>query len=765
MQLVSDRITVWDTMKDKVYDAKAVEEKLGVRPDQVRDYLALLGDSSDNIPGVPGVGAKTAGELLKEWGDLDQILEAAQSGRITGKRGEILKTHESSARISAELATVRKDLTVDISPEALKYEFSVNADCLKLLSELEFYTLVKKWSASEAKPKLQAIVPDDRFEVVNTESGFSALLKEMESVGVFGFDLETTSLNPREAEIVGLAICCRPEKAFYIPIGHRDSSVPQLAKVRVLEALRPFLESAKFKKVGQNLKYDWSILIQQGMRPAGLGFDTMVAAYVLDPGGRYNLQLLASKYLDYEVLSYEDVCGKGKEQLTFDQVNVETATRYSAEDAWLAIRLRDRLKPELEAEKLEKVFTDLDLPLIPVLTRMEMRGVAIDVPWFNQLSEAFKHELQQIETRIQAFTSKPINLNSPKQLGQLLFEELKLPTQSKTKTGFSTDATVLEALAPLHEVPRLLLEYREISKLKGTYVDPLPLLRDAKTNRIHAHFHQTVAATGRLSSSDPNLQNIPIRSERGMKIRRGFIPSEGNLLVSADYSQIELRLLAHMSRDPELTRAFQNQEDVHEQTAREIFKDSLGEGLFAKPIDDQQRAVAKAINFGLMYGKTAFGLSQELGISRKDAKDMIDRYFVKYRSVKVFLEAQIASAKENGYVQTLFGRKRYLPDISAKNPAIRNNAERMAMNTPIQGTAADLMKIAMLGIDRRLMQENLQSQLLIQVHDEVVLDCPPSELAVVKKILVEEMEGAMDLTVPLKVNVARGKNWMDLESD
>jgi DNA polymerase-1 len=451
------------------------------------------------------------------------------------------------------------------------------------------------------------------------------------------------------------------------------------------------------------------------------------------------------------------VCGSGKDQLGFDQVDIATATRYSAEDAWLALVLWDELKKKLNSDGLMQVFATVDLPLVKVLSDMECEGVRIDEPWLRELSGRFSKELREIETRIQAFTGGPVNLNSPKQLARLLFEELKLPVQSRTKTGPSTDASVLEALAPLHEVPRLLLEYREIAKLKGTYVDPLPALRDPKTGKIHASFHQTVTATGRLSSSDPNLQNIPIRTERGKLIRRAFIPSEGGLLVSADYSQIELRLLAHMSGDPELTASFRERnEDVHRRTAAEIF------GISPSDVTDRQRGIAKAVNFGLMYGKTAFGLSQELKIPRREAQDVITRYFERYKGVKEFLDRQVAQARETGCTTTLLGRKRYLNDINSKNHAVRSNAERMAMNAPIQGSAADLMKIAMTELDDELKRRSMRSKLIIQVHDEVVLDCPADEAESARNLVVKVMENALQLSVPLKVESSIGKNWMDL---
>ena len=771
MQLVSDRVQIWDTMSQKIYGDAEVIEKFGVKPTQIRDYLGLVGDSSDNIPGVPSVGPKTAADLLKAYGDMDGVLKAAREGKISGKKGTVLVEHEKDARLSAKLATVKEDLEVEIPFEELKYHFHVNEKCAEFLASLDFNSLVTKWYqtgkgavSSDAPalppaeaPKVSLGTDENRFRSILTETDFKKVLAGIEEHGEFGFDLETTSLNPREAVIVGISICYDPSFGVYIPIGHRGTNIEQLPAKMVLEKLKPYLESTKYKKVGQNLKYDFSVLKNNGISPQGIGADTMVAAYVINPEGRHNLETISRNYLDYQVMTYEQVCGKGKDQLAFDQVPIDQATRYSGEDAWIALKLWHELRGKLEKEKLMDIFFKVDLPLVPVLATMEGNGVCIDVPWLTKLSTEFDVELKTIEKKIESFTPKgPINLNSPKQLAQLLFEELKLPVQSKTKTGYSTDASVLEALSTLHEVPKLLLEYREISKLKGTYVDPLPLLRDAHTGKIHASFHQTVAATGRLSSSDPNLQNIPIRSERGRKIRRAFIASPGNVLVAADYSQIELRLLAHLSGDTELCNSFNKDEDVHRRTAAEVF------GIEAEHVDDRQRSIAKAINFGLMYGKSAFGLAQELKIPRGEAKDIIDRYFQRYSGVKKYLDRSIEDAKEKGYTMTVLGRKRPLPDILSKNHAVRANAERMAMNSPIQGTAADLMKLAMIEIDHRLQKGNYLSKLTIQVHDEVVLDCPKDEAKKIQALITEAMEGAMKLDVPLRVNSAIAENWQDL---
>jgi len=781
MQLVGDRVRVWDTMKNIMFSSPEVKEKFGVLPEQVRDYLALVGDSSDNIPGVPSIGPKSASDLLNQFGTLDKVLAAAEAGKISGKKGEVLKTHVEDARLSARLATVREDLEVKISFDELKYHFHVNQKCADLLTSLDFHTLVKRWTIAEgAAPGAAPSTPvgvsgtssspastpaaqsldSEKFRTANTEAVFAEVIKGIERRKEFGFDLETTSLNPREAELVGIAICFDLDYGYYIPVGHRGTplqpEVKQLPLQWVLDRLRPYLENPKYKKIGQNLKYDFSVLLNMGINMDGIGADTMVADYVLHPEGRHNLETLAANYFNYDVKTFEMVCGKGKDQLGFDQIAIDVATRYSAEDAWMAYKLWDEQKRRLESEKLMEIFYRVDLPLVQVLGRMECNGVCIDDKWLAKLSKEFSLDLRRIEERVATFTNGPINLNSPKQLAHLLFDQLKLPTQSKTKTGFSTDASVLEALAPMHEVPALLLEYREISKLKGTYVDPLPLLRDKKTGKIHAGFHQAVAATGRLSSADPNLQNIPIRSERGKMIRRAFIPSPGNILVAADYSQIELRILAHMSGDKELVDAFRKDQDVHRRTAADIF------GVSQDAVDDRQRGIAKAINFGLMYGKTAFGLSQELKIPRREAQETIDRYFERYSGVKKFLDNQVAEAKERGYVQTVLGRKRALPDINAKNAAVRTNAERMAMNSPIQGTAADLIKLAMTELDAELISGGYHSKLIIQVHDEMVLDCPRDESDKVSKLLVRVMEGAMKMDVPLRVNVASGENWMEL---
>jgi DNA polymerase-1 len=753
MQLVTNRVIVLDTMHDKSYGPSEVQAKFGVLPSQMRDYLALVGDASDSIPGVPGVGPKTASAWLKENGTLEAILDLAEKGKITGTKGSLLQEHAEKARLSAKLVTL---VTVPLvfSEQSLRYQFHLTSESVEILQDLGLKSLLSQWKSYIPEGSLCTSQKSFQGKTIADSQALETLLTRIRKRGLFSLDLETTSLNPRQAQLVGIAIGIDTE-AWYIPLGHAEGV--QLAEA--LPQLRPILEDPKVGKIGQNIKYDASVLEQQDIALQGVIFDTMIAAYLLNPGERCNLKALAEKYFDYEMLTYEQVCGKGKKAISFDQVSIPLATRYSAEDAWMTWKLWEVLKPQLETQNLMPLFLQVELPLIPILVHMELQGVCIHEAWLQKLSSQWREEMQAIEAKIQTFVppkKRPLNLNSSQQLASFLFEDLQLPVQSKTKTGFSTEVSVLEALAPLHEVVEFLLQYRELSKLIGTYVDPLVALKDPQTKKIHTSFHQAVVSTGRLSSSDPNLQNIPIKTDRGIQIRKAFIPSPGCVLVSADYSQVELRILAHMSQDPALVASFHQDEDVHQKTASELFEIKLEE------VDEKQRRIAKAINFGLMYGKTAFGLAQELKISRKQAKEMIDRYFQRYSGVKAYFEEIIKKAEECGYVSSLLGRKRWLPDIQSQNQILRNNAQRMAMNTPIQSTAADLIKLAMIQIQSSLQQENLKAQMILQVHDELVLDCPEHELAQIKKLLTEVMEHAMELLVPLKVQVSSGIHWMEL---
>lgn len=770
MQLVTDRVTLWDTMNQKHYDPAAVEAKFGVAPERIRDYLAFIGDSSDNIPGLPGVGPKTALQWLASVKGVHEFLEAIEDParvkelKISDKKLASVLENRELLNVSYDLVGLDDHVPFTDHDLHLDYQFVIEDALLTFCRDLGFSTLadrlLKRQSASTTAVSREHD-QDRGYVTIRTEAELATWLTWAKQVGKLALDCETTSLALHQAKLVGISIATQDDhgkvQAAYIPIAHCIEGEMQLSESVVLGGLRTFLEDGVIDVIGQNLKYDWSVLRNHGLELPRLAADTMIAGWCLESEGRYNLEALARKYLDRTTMTFEEVCGKGKDQKSFADIPIDVATRYSAEDAHYAWLLWEKFEPELSRQNLMPLFQKFEMPLVMALGRMELEGITIDLEWFKQLSVIFTEELRELEQRVRSFSRNPeLNLMSPKQLQVLLFEELKLPTQTKTKTGFSTDADVLEILAPLHEVPRLLLEFREISKLLGTYVDPLPELVDPKTCRLHSSFHQTGTSTGRLSSSDPNLQNIPIRSKRGLAIRKGFIPRNGWTLIAADYSQIELRVLAELSRDQELTRAFQSGEDVHRQTAGEIF------GVAPAEVSDEQRRVAKAINFGLMYGKTAFGLAKELGISRRDAQTSIEAYFVRYSGVKAYLDAQVRRAHEEGVVETYFGRKRTLNEIHSKNPALRGMAERVAMNSPIQGTAADLMKLAMIRVDAQIRERKLESRLLLQVHDEFILEAPPAEVEAVQQLVREAMENVVRWTVPLSVNVAVGSNWQEV---
>jgi len=792
MALVDSNTQLWDTMKDQHFTEHEVREKFGVRPNQIRDYLAIVGDTSDNIPGITGIGPKGAEALLKEFETLEAIIEAAKQGKIKGKKCETIVESEKAAKLSQQLATLIEDVDIDFSSEKLKFRLDVKPELLQFFEKYNFKSLYAKYAGkmnaqvssvpnalkTDSSPKQEEISFDSsfnttdattstapaavkpEFKTVSDAPGLIAVVQEIKKAGLMSFDTETTSLDPRQAKLVGIAISTSEKNGYYIPVGHEmtlESQSPQLSQEEALESLKPLLESPKIKKVGQNLKYDYRVMLNQGVEIRGIYGDTMIAAHLVDSSGRHNLDELSQKYLHHKTIAYDEVAGKGASQVTFDHVSITAATQYAAEDAWCAMALWNILEPRLKSQHSEKLYREVDLPIIEVIAGMEEAGIKVDVPFLQKIDLQFEKELIEIEKKVRSFSKNPaLNLNSPKQLGAFLFEELKLPTQGKTKTGFSTDASVLEALAGLHEVPKMLLEYREISKLRGTYVQPLQELRDPKDSRVRTSYNLTGAATGRLSSTDPNLQNIPARTKRGQLIREAFIAEKGNVLLSADYSQIELRILAHMSEDPNLIDSFVKNEDVHRRTASEIFH--------VKPEDvtDEQRAGAKAINFGLMYGKGAFALAEELGISRTEAKKMIEQYFTRYSKVKSFLDSQILLAHEQAYVSTLLGRRRALPEINSKNHMMKANAERMAMNSPIQGTASDLIKIAMVKLGHVLREKKFAARMLLQVHDELVFECPLNEVDALKTVVKDAMENAFAMKVPLQVNMATGKNWAEL---
>jgi DNA polymerase-1 len=642
---------------------------------------------------------------------------------------------------------LRADLPLDINYDDLKLKSPDNAALLRMLKELEFTTLLKY--------VIQEPGQEAEYVTVLEEAELQDLVKILSSAEEFCFDTETTSLDPMRAELVGMSFALKPYYAYYLPLGHVCSGVQQQITLdRALALLKPVLENPGVKKIGQNIKYDLLVLGHYGISVKGIAFDTMIASYLLNPGKTsHGLDAIALEYLNYKTITYAEVAGSGKKQICFSAVDITAATRYSGEDADITLRLKQTLAPLLVAQNFEKLFRDMEMPLMEVLADMERTGVKIDAEFLKNMSVKLGNEIVGIEKTIYELAGAEFNINSPKQLADILFVKLQLTPLKKTKTGFSTNVDVLEELASVHPLPAEILKYRTLAKLKSTYIDALPEMINPRTGRLHTSLNQTVTATGRLSSSDPNLQNIPIRTEVGREIRQAFIAERGSSLISADYSQIELRVLAHMSEDRGLIRTFQSDEDVHTRTASEIF------GLSPDEITPEMRRKAKAVNFGIIYGISAFGLAQDIGVSNTEAKRYIDSYFARYPQVREFINQTIETAKTNGYVTTLFGRRRFIPELASSVVAVRNFGERMAVNTPIQGTAADLIKLAMINIQRRLARENIRSKMILQVHDELVFEVPDQEIDTMKELARGEMEGVLKLAVPIKVDVGIGKNW------
>ncbi|HVE78315.1 MAG TPA: DNA polymerase I [Gemmatimonadaceae bacterium] len=816
-------------------------ERLGVPPDRVTDYLALVGDTSDNVPGVPGIGDKTARELVNGYGDLEAILAAAPA--IEKKRPrEALLEHPDRARLSKELVTIRGDLPVTLELERLRLREPDAARLKQLLVELEFHTLAKEVAAGNFAPGLVPPSPADappppkkreapvNYVTVDTVAAMQRVVAKARSAPFVAVDTETVidadspqKVDPLRSTLVAISVAVAPGEAYYFPLRHRERVAPQtdllldstdrdgelpddadaegegdgdgkpkakrkaakkkaapapdtlsiaarmLAEgkhpVKNLPALdapemRPLvelLEDPKVRKTAQNAKYDVLALRKAGVRLRGLDFDTMLASYVLDPGRRaHGLDLLALEFLDHRMTSYEDLCGKGRSHIPYDQCPVDAARDYSCEDADYTLRLRGVFAPQLDEMELTPLFENIEMPLVDVLAEMECAGVSIDVPWFASLKERFQRERQEVERQIHEAAGREFNINSNPQLRQILFDELKLPVLKKTATGPSTDASVLKELAEEgHVLPTLLMEYRELAKLESTYLDTLPVLVNPQTGRLHTSFNQTVASTGRLSSSDPNLQNIPIRRELGRDIRRGFVPRTGWSLLAADYSQIELRLLAHLTEDPAFVEAFRAGGDIHRQTAAVIFDVPL------EQVTSQMRARAKTINFATIYGQGPHALSRQLGIEFQEARDFIARYFERFQGVRRYLDSRVAFAKEHGYVETIFGRRRYIPELRDRNFNVRAFGERTATNSPIQGSAADLIKIAMIRIADRMRAQGLASVMILQVHDELVFEAEPSELDALAELVRREMEHAATLSVPLVVDIGVGRNWLE----
>ncbi|MEN6486772.1 MAG: DNA polymerase I [Syntrophobacteraceae bacterium] len=759
-QLIRDpEVLQWDTQRDRVFDEAGVLERFGVTPRQMADYLALVGDSTDNVPGVKGVGEKTARELISRWGTLDGIYEHLDDIASASVRKKLAEGRDL-ARLSHDLVLFREDAPVGDRVEAFVPAPALKPELVALYDELDFKGLLeslrKEWGGfgEAVLPVGPAHVREDR--IVTTPEDLAELVRGLEGVDRFSVDLETTSTDPMLAELVGVSLSWQDHRAWYIPVGHcGPNSGNQLPKTDVLRALQPFLSVRKPEKVGQNIKYEWVVFKRHGIDLQGIGFDTMVASYLLDPGAHaHGLDRIVAEHLGESKISYDDVTGRGKDRIGFAEVDVNRAACYSCEDAETTWRLAPVLSEKLCGEDLEDLYACLELPLIEILAGMEYRGILVDASRLATLSGDFEKALESEAAKIYDLAKEEFNIQSPKQLGAILFDKLGLRVVKKTKSGPSTDVSVLEELALEHPIAEHILVYRTLSKLKGTYADALPRLIHPVTGRIHTSFNQTVTATGRLSSSDPNLQNIPIRTEEGRKIREAFTPAPGCVLLSADYSQIELRILAHYSRDARLVEAFRQDEDVHRRTAAEMF------GVHPAMVTSDMRRQAKTINFGIIYGMGAFGLAQRLRIPNKAAKTAIERYFVQYSGVKRFIDETIEEARRLGCSRTLLGRKRSMPELQSRNHTMRQLGERLAINTPIQGTAADLIKKAMIDVECALKKSGLKTAMLLQVHDELVFEVPEGELEAAKRLVREEMEGVWaDLAVPLKIDLGVGNHW------
>jgi DNA polymerase-1 len=764
-QLVDDHVTLVNTMDSTRLDAAGVVQKFGVTPAQIADYLALVGDTSDNIPGVPGVGPKTAAKWLQEFKDLDTL--KARASEVGGKIGDRLRESLGVLDLSKRLATIRCDVALPVGPEGLALRPPDNARLEALFESLEFTRLLRrvrdasvpKEAASAAGPvagEPTRRIENAHYETVLTLADLERWCERIGSAPLVALDTETTSLAYMRAELVGISLAVKPGEGAYIPLAHRYPGAPdQLSRDSVLERLKSWLESSA-AKVGHHSKYDAHIFANHGVSLAGVVHDTMLESYVLNStAARHDMDSLAALYLDVETLKYEDITGKGAKQISFDQVDLETATRYAAEDADVTLRLHEALWPKLtQAPDLAHVYTDIELPLVRVLERMEYTGVQVDARLLREQSQELAKKMAATEQAAYSAAGGPFNLGSPKQLQEVLYDRLRLPVLGKTPKGQpSTAEDVLEQLAESYDLPRLVLEYRGLSKLKSTYTDKLPGDIDPRTGRIHTSYHQAVAATGRLSSSDPNLQNIPIRTAEGRRIRQAFVAPSGHRLLAADYSQIELRIMAHLSGDEGLLEAFASDQDIHRATAAEVFGTPLGD------VTADQRRSAKAINFGLIYGMSAFGLAKQLGIERGEAQAYVDRYFERYPGVRRYMDETRAKARRSGYVSTVFGRRLYLPEINSKNTQRRQYAERSAINAPMQGTAADIIKRAMIGVAAWLDAERPQARLIMQVHDELVIEVPEPEAGEVAAAVKRIMESAADLRVPLRVDQGLGANW------
>lgn len=752
-QLVNKHVTLLNTMSNYSMDIEGVKEKFGVNPEQIVDYLTLVGDSVDNVPGVTKCGPKTAVKWLTEYQTLDNLVQNA--AEISGKIGDYLRASIPQLGLSKKLVTIKTDVQLPFTWGSLKPQPMNKELLIELVSELEF----KNWLKDLLEEKNEASVTTTEpappsFELITTHEQLNSWLNQLEHCQVFCIDTETTSLDVMQAEIVGISLAIEIGKAIYIPLTHTDGS-PQLIRKEVLTALKPILENASIKKIGQNLKYDYSVFKNHGITLNGISYDTMLESYILNSSGsRHDMDTLALKYLGHKTISFEEIAGKGAKQLRFDEIPVALAGAYAAEDADITLQLHHKLYPML-SESLQPLFHSIEMPLVTVLADMERLGVLIDPLTLEHHGQRLKERIQTLEEEALNLAEKPFNLNSPKQLQEILFDTLKLPIIAKTPTGQpSTAESVLQELAFDYRLPAVILEYRSLSKLVSTYIDALPKKINAQTHRVHTSYNQAVTATGRLSSSEPNLQNIPIRSEEGRLIRTAFIAPENHLILAADYSQIELRIMAHLSQDPNLLNAFAMGWDIHKATASEIFQTSL------EKVSNEQRRRAKAVNFGLIYGMSSFGLAKQIGVERQDAQHYIDTYFKRYPGVLDYMNRTRQQAHQQGYVETLFGRRLYLPEINAKNMIRQKAAERTAINAPMQGTAADIIKKTMLSVAQwQNSQKNPAAKMIMQVHDELVFEVHQNEVEKSKKIIRDLMENTVKLSVPLVVSIGTGLNW------
>lgn len=747
LQLMSSHIKIYSTNKDGlIYDELYVKNRYGIGPDGVVDLLSLMGDASDNIPGIPGIGEKTAVNLLKKFKDLDTLAKNIDSIESEYQR-KIVRENIESAFISKELATIDRSVDININFDDMKLTEPDKEGLIELFKELEFSKLLKDLVGSKGLT--------GRYSIVRAKKEFDNLISKLKDNKEWAFDFETTGTDPMVCDVVGASFCWKKEEAVYISFIEKDGAFTD--REYMLSMLKPLFEDSNIKKVGQNIKYEKVILRCLGIRLAGISFDTMVASYLLNPSKfNHNLSDIVFEYIGCGMQNAQDMLGKGSKKITMAEVPLADISMYCCKDSDAAFRLKSVLEKKLKEKDLYRLFCDIELPLIDVLADIEYSGVKLDISLLRETSEYMARQIEQLQYEIYGLVGEEFNINSPKQLASILFERCKLPVVKRTKTGFSTDVDVLTKLSEQHPVPAKILEYREFSKLKSTYADALPKLINTKTGKVHTSFNQTVTATGRLSSSDPNLQNIPIKTESGRRIRKAFISSfKEGLIVSADYSQIELMLLAHISGDEELLNAFKDNKDVHTRTASLIFN------CEEEAVTEKMRQQAKIVNFGIVYGMSPYGLSKELGIGVDEAKNFIDSYFSRYPNVNKYITQQISFARDKGYVLTMLNRRRYIPEINSSNQSIRMFAERMAINTPIQGTAADIIKLAMIKIHSDIEKKMLKSMMIMQVHDELVFDLPSSEKDELIQLVKEDMEGVIKLKIPVKVNIDIGKSWLE----